>query len=71
MAVVHLFKQSSWKSKTNIAGCHVIEEVNEPRFVMLRYLIRGAHMIPVFDTKAGRFMLNDLIDSDMFLRAGN
>lgn len=28
-------------------------------------------MIPVFETKGGRFMLNDLIDSDMFLRAGN
>ena len=71
MAVVHTFKPSSWKPKTNIEGCHVLEESMEPRFVMLKYLIRGAHMIPVFETKDGRFMLNDLIDSDIFLRAGN
>lgn len=71
IAIVHLFKSSSWKPKTNIDGCQVLEEVNEPQFVMLKYLIRGAHMIPVFDTKDGRFMLNDLIDSDMFLHAGN
>jgi hypothetical protein len=71
IAVVRIFKYSSWQPKTSIEGCHILEEAEEPRFVMLKYMIRGAHIIPIFSTKAGRFVLNDLIDGDMFLRAGN
>ena len=71
IAVVRMFKYSSWQPNTVIEGCHVLEEANEPQFVMLKYMVRGAHIIPIFSTKAGRFVLNDLIDGDMFLRAGN
>jgi hypothetical protein len=66
-----MFKLSSWKPRTQIEGCNILEEAKNLEFVMVRYLIRGAHMIPIFETKAGRFILNDLIDCDMFLRTGN
>jgi len=52
-------------------GCPGLEEANEPQFVMLKYLIHGAHLIPIFCTKEGRFFLNDLVDADMFLQADN
>lgn len=71
IAVVHLFKHSKWRASTQIEGCNVLEEAQEPQFVMLKYMIRGAHMIPIFCTKEGRFILNDLVDGDMFLRTGN
>lgn len=71
IAVVHLFKHSTWRPRTPIEGCSVLDEAREPRFVMLKYMLRGAHIIPIFSTKAGRFVLNDLVDGDMFLRAGN
>lgn len=38
---------------------------------MMKYFIWGAHMVPVFSTKEGRFILNDLVDGDIFLQAGN
>ncbi|KAJ7663215.1 hypothetical protein DFH06DRAFT_1395296 [Mycena polygramma] len=57
IAFVHRLKRSKWKSFD---------------FVMVKYLIRGAHMIPVFDAnKPSLTFLNDVIDGDMFLRAGN
>lgn len=42
-------------------------------FVMVKYLLRGMHMIEAFtgNTKERREFLNDTIDADMFLRAGN
>jgi len=70
IAIVRTFKYSSWHPNTSIEGRHILE-AREPQFVMLKYMIRGAHIIPIFSTRAGRFVLNDLIDSDMFLRAGN
>ncbi|KIM72356.1 hypothetical protein PILCRDRAFT_93491 [Piloderma croceum F 1598] len=69
--VVHTFKHTKWQPSTPIDGCNMLEEVREPQFVMLKYMIRGAHMIPIFCTKEGRFLLNDLIDGDIFLRTGN
>ena len=46
--------------------------MKEPQFIMPQYLVRGAHMISVFEANTvGRVYLNDLIDNDMFLRAGN
>ena len=70
IAIVRTFKYSSWRPNTPIEGCYILE-AQEPQFVMLKYMIRGAHIIPIFSTRAGRFVLNDLIDGDMFLRAGN
>ena len=71
VAVVRMFKRGAWRPNTSIAGSPVLEEANKPQFVMLKYLIRGAHLIPIFCTKEGRFFLNDLVDADIFLRAGN
>ena len=71
VVVVRTFKKSKWKPKTTFKGCYVLEEETQPRFVLAKYLTRGAHIVPVFDTQCGRFILNDLIDFDMFLHAGN
>jgi hypothetical protein len=54
-----MFKRGAWRPNTSIAGSPVLEEANKPRFVMLKYLIRGAHLIPIFCTKEGQFFLND------------
>ena len=71
IAVLRFFRSSTWKPKTRIDGCTVLKEAKDLHFVMVKYMIRGAHIIPIFDTKTDNFFLNDLIDSDMFLRAGN
>ncbi|KAJ7201091.1 hypothetical protein GGX14DRAFT_659051 [Mycena pura] len=72
IAIVHMLKPSKWVPKTKWAGVRVYDESKSLNFVMVKYLIRGAHMIPVFDAnKPSSTFLNDLIDGDMFLRAGN
>ncbi|KAJ7800252.1 hypothetical protein B0H14DRAFT_3786188 [Mycena olivaceomarginata] len=72
IAVVRMLKPSKWVPKTKWAGVRVYDEKKSLDFVMIKYLIRGAHMIPVFDTKKlSMTYLNDLIDGVMFLRAGN
>lgn len=71
-ALVHMLKDSTWKPNTKWAGCRIYEEMKEPRFVLVRDILRGAHMIPTFTTnKKGLSYLNDHVDADMFLRAGN
>ncbi|KAJ7850593.1 hypothetical protein B0H13DRAFT_1644426, partial [Mycena leptocephala] len=72
IAVVRMLKPSKWVPKTKWAGFRVFEEKKSLDFILAKYLIRGAHMIPVFDAnKPSLTFLNDLIDGDMFLRAGN
>ncbi|KAJ7826690.1 hypothetical protein B0H14DRAFT_3722265 [Mycena olivaceomarginata] len=72
IAVVRMLKPSKWVPKTKWAGCRVYDEEKALSFVMAKYLIRGAHMIPVFEaSKPSLTFLNDLIDGDMFLRADN
>ncbi|KAJ7876927.1 hypothetical protein B0H14DRAFT_2568036 [Mycena olivaceomarginata] len=72
IAVVHMLKPSKWMPKTKWAGFRVYNESKTLDFVMMEYLIRGAHMIPVFDAnKSDSTFLNNLIDGDMFIRAGN
>ncbi|KAJ6550186.1 hypothetical protein B0H19DRAFT_1298710 [Mycena capillaripes] len=72
IAVVRMLKLSKWVPKTKWAGCRVYDEEKALGFVMAKYLIRGAHMIPVFEaSKPSLTFLNDVIDGDMFLRAGN
>ncbi|KAJ6470380.1 hypothetical protein C8R45DRAFT_1165958 [Mycena sanguinolenta] len=72
IAVVRMLKPSKWTPKTKWAGCRVYEEGKSLNFIHMKYLIRGAHMIPVFDAnKPSLTFLNDLIDGDMFLQAGN
>ncbi|KAF8584403.1 hypothetical protein K439DRAFT_1646930 [Ramaria rubella] len=58
IAIVRLFRQSKWLPKTVWKGCQVLEE-KEHTFVLLKYLL------------GGKYCINDLIDSDMFLCCGN
>ncbi|KAI0313191.1 hypothetical protein OF83DRAFT_1065930, partial [Amylostereum chailletii] len=72
VAVVTLLHPDSWKPRTFWSNCRVYKEVEEPVFVLPQFFIRGAHMIPAFGCNhPQRFILNDLIDPNMFLRAGN
>ncbi|KAJ7923822.1 hypothetical protein B0H13DRAFT_1463328, partial [Mycena leptocephala] len=72
IAVVGMLKKSNWTPKTKWAGCRVYDEKKSLDLVLVKYLIRGAHMIPVSDAnKPSLAYLNDLIDGDMFVRAGN
>ncbi|KAG1829953.1 hypothetical protein EV424DRAFT_1583845 [Suillus variegatus] len=66
-----LSPRTSWKPKTVWEGMRVFERAQKCDLVMMRYLVRGVHMVKVFGTKDGREYLNDTIDGDMFLRAGN
>ncbi|KAF8527226.1 hypothetical protein JB92DRAFT_3081531 [Gautieria morchelliformis] len=60
IAVIRRLKPSKWTPHTLWKNCHIYEEKD----------YGACHMIPTFDTRP-RFYLNDLIDSDMFLRFGN
>ncbi|KAJ7929009.1 hypothetical protein B0H13DRAFT_2248102 [Mycena leptocephala] len=72
IAVVRMLKKSNWTPKTKWAGCWVYDEKKSLDLVLVKYLIRGAHMIPVSDAnKPSLTYFNDLIDGDMFVRAGN
>ncbi|KAJ7105516.1 hypothetical protein C8R44DRAFT_639068, partial [Mycena epipterygia] len=72
VALVSMLKPSSWKPNTFWDGCRVYEEPKETRFVLMKYLIRGAYMSPAFDSpKDNLTYLVDTVDYDMFLRAGN
>ncbi|KII93190.1 hypothetical protein PLICRDRAFT_121618 [Plicaturopsis crispa FD-325 SS-3] len=72
VAFVRMFRPNSWRPNTLWDGCYVSDEEAEPTFVMMQYMVRGAHMIPAFDSPSDRrFYLDDLADPDMFLRAGN
>ncbi|KAF8577619.1 hypothetical protein K439DRAFT_1664150 [Ramaria rubella] len=62
LALIRIFQLSNWSPATKWEGCHVLEEKNY-RFVMLKYLLRGCHMIPTFEKKVGRYYLNDLVDA--------
>jgi hypothetical protein len=72
IALVQMFKLDSWKPHTAWEGCRVYQGSRVPVFVKMEYFIRGVHMIPAFDTRKERlFYLNDVVDPDVFLRAGN
>ncbi|KAH7916912.1 hypothetical protein BV22DRAFT_1027237, partial [Leucogyrophana mollusca] len=71
VALVRRFKKSTWRAKTKWSGVRVYQEELAYQFVMVKYFVRGVHMITAFDGKAGCYYLNDLLDADIFLRAGN
>ncbi|KAJ7700284.1 hypothetical protein B0H14DRAFT_3034133 [Mycena olivaceomarginata] len=72
IALVQLFKKSTWRPKTMWKNCRIFEEARTI-FILPRYFVRGAHMINCFGcTKEDRtFYLDDVADSDWLLRAGN
>ncbi|KAJ7878008.1 hypothetical protein B0H14DRAFT_2342197 [Mycena olivaceomarginata] len=72
IALVRLFKKSTWRPKTLWKNCRIYEDARTI-FILPRYFVRGAHMINCFGcSKEGRtFYLDDVADSDWVLRAGN
>jgi hypothetical protein len=72
VAAIHSLNPNSWRPTTNWDGCGVYKMSDVISFVFLKYLVRGAHFIPVSDSiKDSLHYLNDTVDSDMFLRTGN
>ena len=67
VALVRRFGDSTWKPRTKWEGCRVLEE-KDHQFVLLKYLVQGCHIIPTFEKQSGRYYLNDLVDSDAFIR---
>ncbi|KAJ7191815.1 hypothetical protein GGX14DRAFT_380770 [Mycena pura] len=72
VALVRLFKRAQWKPKTVWENCHILED-GRTTFMLPKYFIRGAHLINAFGSQKEStvFYLNDVVDSDWFLRAGN
>ncbi|THU83642.1 hypothetical protein K435DRAFT_689141, partial [Dendrothele bispora CBS 962.96] len=63
---------TKWKPKTVWDGCVVYREQNTTEYVLLKYLIRGAHFISFYDIQQpNAYHLNSFIDGDWFIRAGN
>ncbi|KIJ38049.1 hypothetical protein M422DRAFT_177113, partial [Sphaerobolus stellatus SS14] len=67
IALVRNLEYSKWRLRTKWEGCTVLEEKSYT-FVFLKYLIRGCHLIPTFKKDEGKCYLNDLVDSDAFVR---
>ncbi|KAJ7743894.1 hypothetical protein B0H14DRAFT_3607170 [Mycena olivaceomarginata] len=72
IALVRLFKKSTWRPKTLWKNCRIYEDARTI-IILPRYFVRGVHMINCFgSSKEGRtFYLDDVADSDWVLRAGN
>ncbi|KIJ37159.1 hypothetical protein M422DRAFT_178317, partial [Sphaerobolus stellatus SS14] len=67
IALVCMLEDSKWRPRTKWEGCRVLEE-KKYCFVLLKYPIRGCHLIWTSDKDDRKYYLNDLIDSDAFLR---
>ncbi|KIJ24430.1 hypothetical protein M422DRAFT_274777 [Sphaerobolus stellatus SS14] len=67
IALVHMLEASKWRPNTKWEGCRVLEEKGLYQFILLKYLIRGCHLIPATDKGTGKYYLNDLVDSDAFV----
>jgi len=72
-ALLCMAKKATWKPATVWDNLVLREEdVKQPRFVDPGTFIRAAHLIPAMDaTKPHHYFLNDLVDLDWFIRAGN
>jgi hypothetical protein len=68
---VHVFWPSSWKPFSLWDNCQVYDEVKDPKFILVESLVRGVLMAPTFDGPSGKFYLDDAVDYDIFLWAGN
>ncbi|KAJ7460234.1 hypothetical protein FB451DRAFT_1405472 [Mycena latifolia] len=74
VALVQMFKRSSFKPRTIWENCRILED-GKTMFVLPRYFVRGAHFINAFGAPGSKvettFYLNDVVDFDWFLQAGN
>ena len=71
IAHVSYFRETSYKPWNPWEGCCVREQETKKEFILVKYLVRGAHMIPVFNAPSSRlnhYYLDDCIDNDMFVR---
>jgi hypothetical protein len=69
IAAIHVLNPNSWRPTTDWQGCQVYKVASGISFVFMKYFVRGVHFIPVSDsTKDNLHYLNDIVDSDMFLR---
>lgn len=73
VALVRLFKRASWAPKTVWDNCRVVEEGNKSSFVLVEYFIRGVHLVNAMgcNKEDTTFYIDDTVDNDWFLRAGN
>src|ERR1700742_1065719 len=71
-ALVSVMKTSRWQPNTPWDGCVLREVVRESHLRDPGTFIRGAHLIPIDVPGKGVYhCLNDFIDVDWFLHAGN
>ncbi|KAF7351794.1 hypothetical protein MSAN_01612800 [Mycena sanguinolenta] len=72
VVLVRLFKKSRWQPKTAWENCRVLED-GRTMLILAKYFIRGVHLINAFGCakESTTYYLNDLVDNDWFLRAGN
>lgn len=61
MLMPSVLKSIQWE------GMQAFEE-QDVQFISLEYIIRGCHFIPFFSSKKKIYFLNDVIDSDTFVR---
>ncbi|KAJ7099053.1 hypothetical protein C8R43DRAFT_907591, partial [Mycena crocata] len=72
IALVRLFKKSTWRPKTMWKNCRTFED-GRTMFILPQYFLRGAHMVNCFGCGKEKhtFYLDDVADFDWLLRAGN
>ncbi|KAJ7918110.1 hypothetical protein B0H13DRAFT_1869747 [Mycena leptocephala] len=72
IALVRLFKKSAWRPKTVWKNCRIFED-ERTMFILPQYFVRGAHKVNWLgcNKEAHTFYLDDIVDFDWLLRAGN
>ncbi|KIJ46748.1 hypothetical protein M422DRAFT_249917 [Sphaerobolus stellatus SS14] len=60
-------RRRSWRLQTKREGCRVLEQ-KRYSFALMKYLVRGCHLIPTFEKEEGRYYLNDFVVNDAFIR---
>jgi len=76
IALVHTFKRTKWRPYTLWDNCQIYEEVKEPSFVLMDYVVRGVVLCPAFNTNSNSLVTKlhyivDTVDADMFLRVNS
>ncbi|KAJ6609538.1 hypothetical protein B0H10DRAFT_1954544 [Mycena sp. CBHHK59/15] len=65
VALVHQFRRSKWKPRTEWAGCQVHEEVKPYSLLLMDYVIRGALLTSA--TESGKENLHFFIDTSTLI----
>lgn len=72
---VRMLDKSKWTPRTVWSGCDVRQLSKKPVFVNSSALVRAAHMHVAhgapYDHNQPYYYLDDMIDSDWFIRSGN